>query len=147
MHVRPPSSITLILETCYTEQVSDSLHSTCSMWNNIFWWLRCGDRDVLVSPIAPVNNATQSILEAYYSDVLVSPIAPVDNATPSILEAYYSDVLVSPIAPVNNATPSIPCFSGCLQLGNELQKQSRDQTQPADWSVWSRDRFCKLQAT
>ena len=44
----------------------------------------------------------------------------------------------------------VPCFSGCLQLGNELQKQSRDQTQaikPADWSVWSRDRFCKLQAT
>ena len=42
------------------------------------------------------------------------------------------------------------CFSGCLQPGNELQKQSRDQTQaikPADWSVWSRDRFCKLQAT
>ena len=36
----------------------------------------------------------------------------------------------------------VPCFSGCLQLGNELQKQSRDQTQaikPADWSVWSRD--------
>ena len=45
---------------------------------------------------------------------------------------------------------AVPCFSGCLQLGNELQKQSRDQTQaikPADWSVWSRDRFCKLQAT
>ena len=44
----------------------------------------------------------------------------------------------------------LPCFSGCLQLGNELQKQSRDQTQaikPADRSVWSRDRFCKLQAT
>ena len=41
----------------------------------------------------------------------------------------------------------IPCFSGC---GIELQKQSRDQIKAikqSDWSVWSRDRFCKLQAT
>ena len=43
-------------------------------------------------------------------------------------------VLVWPLPPIY----TIPCFSGCLQLGNELQKQSRDQTQaikPADWSV------------
>ena len=53
--------------------------------------------------------------------------------------------------------------SGCLQLSltswaltvlfrllAAMQLQSRDQTQatkPADWSVWSHDRFCKVQAT
>ena len=44
----------------------------------------------------------------------------------------------------------IPCFSGCLQRANGNAAATRDQTQaikPADWSVWSRDRFCKLQAT
>ena len=43
----------------------------------------------------------------------------------------------------------ILCFSGCLQLSNAMQLQSHDQTQaikPADWSVWSHDHFCKLQA-
>ena len=42
-----------------------------------------------------------------------------------------------------STTGNVPVSTGCLQLGNELQKQSRDQTQaikPADWSVWSRDR-------
>ena len=37
-----------------------------------------------------------------------------------------------------------------LAMAIPMQLQSRDQTQaikPADWSVWSRDRFCKLQAT
>ena len=44
----------------------------------------------------------------------------------------------------------LPCFSGCLQRANGNAAATRDQTQaikPADWSVWSRDRFCKLQAT
>ena len=44
----------------------------------------------------------------------------------------------------------VPCFSGCLQRANGNVAATRDQTQaikPADWSVWSRDRFCKLQAT
>ena len=73
------------------------------------------------------------------------------NSTPQALnwcqECYF---VISPFPHFSISSFPISSFPIPGFIINELQKQSRDQTQaikPADWSVWSRDRFCKLQAT